>query len=113
MDTDHNIVSHNVEQICLELKNLNDLQIPIFGIEPHNTEICNFNPRIYIDITDVMNKKIEAMKAMNSQKNMLEWYKQKAIIRAAQAASYGNSHCEYAEAFMCFYPISAHGKLVW
>ena len=89
-------------------------QTPMFGFEPHNTEICNFSPQIYIDITSEMEKKNEAMAVCKSQKGMPPHYVRKAEVRAAQCAVRGNrSDCKYAEAFSSYGPIAAHGYFVW
>jgi len=88
-------------------------QTPIFGFEPHNTEICNFKPKVYIDISDVMDKKIEAMRVCQSQKGMCDQYIRKAEIRASQCATRGGKSCAYSEAFSNFTPISEFGYFVW
>ena len=88
-------------------------QTPIFGFEPHNTEICHFMPQIYIDISDVMERKIAAMEGCQTQKGMCAQYINKAETRAAQCNGRGNKTCTYAEAFSRFGPIAKHGYFVW
>lgn len=88
-------------------------QTPIFGFEPHNTEICHFVPDIYIDITEVMDQKIAAMEVCQSQKGMCRQYIRKAETRAAQCSGRGNKKCSYAEAFTRFEPIANYGYFVW
>lgn len=56
-----------------------------FGFEPHMTEICSFQPMVYVDITDVFEKKVEAMKVFSSQTHMLAAYTRKAEIRGSEA----------------------------
>ena len=112
-NTDHNLVSLAVQNACAMVEASRESHIPLFGLEPHNPEICNFHPQIYIDITDVMKQKSKAMDVMISQSNMAEYYIQKALMRATQALARGKIGCKYAEAFTFFYPIAAHGKFVW
>lgn len=120
---DHNLVSRSVMQayqiasgagaFC-EGEPVSPRQTPMFGFEPHNTEICNFKPWIYIDITEYFEKKAEAMAVCQSQKGMAVHYKRKAELRAAQCAGRGNNAgCKYAEAFSSYGPIAAYGYFVW
>ena len=89
-------------------------QTPIFGFEPHMTEICSFQPMVYVDITDVFEKKVEAMKVFSSQTHMLAAYTRKAEIRGSEAKNRGSRpNCKYAEAFSVFQPIASTGRFVW
>lgn len=89
-------------------------QTPMFGFEPHMTEICNFKPGIYLDITDVFDKKLQAMEACGTQKNMVPHYIRKAEIRASECANRGGvAGCKYAEAFTIWNPICSYDHFVW
>ena len=89
-------------------------QTPIFGFEPHMTEISGYLPDIYVDVSDVFDTKIAAMKAFSSQPSMLSGYVRKAEMRGGEAKSRGSrKNCRYAEAFKAFQPIAASGDLVW
>jgi 4-oxalomesaconate hydratase len=65
------------------------------------TELEGFNPDLYLDITDVWETKVEALKAFErAQGFLLPWYTRVAERRGAQAATLsGCSAIKYAEAF--------------
>lgn len=89
-------------------------QTPIFGFEPHNTEISNFKPVVYVDITDVFEIKTKAMKVFSTQPGMCVAYTRKAETRGGEAAGRGSRPgCKYAEAFSIYHPIAASGGFVW
>lgn len=89
-------------------------RMTIFGFEPHNTELCGFKPGIYVDITEQIGKKQEAMRIFSSQPAMFQAYMRKAEIRGAEAAGRcGCAGCKYAEAFALGGPIGASGYFVW
>lgn len=79
---DHNLVSATVRQAYAVASGAGfrdggpvcSRQTPIFGFEPHMTEICSFQPMVYVDITDVFEKKVEAMKVFSSQTHMITSY---------------------------------------
>ena len=89
-------------------------QTPIFGFEPHMTEISQFNPSVYVDISEVFDKKCEAMKVFASQTHMYDAYVRKAEIRGSEARNRGSRPgCQYAEAFTAFQPAAATGRFIW
>lgn len=89
-------------------------QTPVFGFEPHSTEICDFKPGIYIDISDVFDIKCQAMQVFSSQPAMFAHYVRKAETRANEAVGrVGRKGCKYAEAFSCFNPVGSTGRFVW
>lgn len=119
---DHNLVSATVRQAYAVASGAGfrdggpvcSRQTPIFGFEPHMTEICSFQPMVYVDITDVFEKKVEAMKVFSSQTHMLAAYTRKAEIRGSEAKNRGSRpNCKYAEAFSVFQPIASTGRFVW
>jgi 4-oxalomesaconate hydratase len=65
------------------------------------TELEGFNPDIYVDITEVWDVKLEALKVFHRSQGFLEkWYTEQAKLRAFQAQRLsGNNAIQYAEAF--------------
>lgn len=119
---DHNLVSAAVRQAYATASGagfrdglpVSPRHTPIFGYEPHMTEIAHFNPNVYVDISDAFAKKDAAMKVFSSQLHMYATYVRKAEIRAAEAVNRcGRSGCKYAEAFVAFQPAAATGRFVW
>jgi len=67
--------------------------------EPHQPELCEFNPNTYIDITPVMDKKLKAMAAMQAQSYLQSYYTELAARRANHARRIsGMAEIKYAEA---------------
>jgi 4-oxalomesaconate hydratase len=65
--------------------------------EPHQPELCGFQPNTFVDITDVFERKLEAMAA---QKYMHEHYAERAEHRVFHARyTTGEAGVRYAEAF--------------
>jgi 4-oxalomesaconate hydratase len=77
----------------------------LFLFEPHQPELCNFTPTTFVDITEVILAKREAMAAMASQVYLQTYYDERAGHRAnhARRAS-GRSEIRYAEAFQRVLP---------
>lgn len=122
-NTDHNLISDSVRMAytiasgagayCQGLP-VSPRQTPMFGFEPQMTEICNFVPGIYIDITDVFDAKVAAMEACATQGRMKPHYIRKAEIRASECRVRGGlSGCKYAEAFSTWGPVCQHDHFVW
>ena len=76
-----------------------------FLFEPHQPELCNFTPSVFLDITPVFEKKVAAMAEMRSQQYLQTYYAQRAEQRGnhARRAS-GDSEIRQAEAFMRVVP---------
>ncbi len=74
---------------------------PVFYLfEPHQPELCNFTPNTFVDITSVMDAKLEAMEEMKAQKYLQTYYTQRADQRGNHARrSSGNQDIRQAEAF--------------
>jgi 4-oxalomesaconate hydratase len=69
------------------------------------TEFEGFNPNVYIDITDVLERKMEALKQFKTQSFLPRRYGEYAAFRGFQAATLtGNVKIEYAEAFEQYLP---------
>lgn len=80
-------------------------QMMIFGFEPHQTELSNFKPGTFIDITETYDAKVEAMNCFKAQQHLIEYYKQRAFLRGNHARRLsGNQNYKYAECFSNFFP---------
>lgn len=76
-----------------------------FLFEPHQPELCNFTPSVFLDITPVFEKKKQAMAEMKSQQYLQTYYAQRAEQRGNHARRVsGDSEIRQAEAFMRVVP---------
>ncbi|MGE5630764.1 MAG: PIG-L deacetylase family protein [Caulobacteraceae bacterium] len=113
LNPDHNAVSDFVFR-CSVMANSSGVRIEgtkttkqmrIFGFEPHQTEMSNFKPNSIIDITDVYEQKIAAMKCFKAQSHLIEYYTQRAFMRGNHARRVsGDNTYKYAESFANFFP---------
>lgn len=113
LNPDHNRVSDFVFR-CSVMSNSNGVKIDgtkttkqmrIFGFEPHQTEMSNFKPDSIIDITDVYEQKVAAMKCFKAQSHLIEYYTQRAFMRGNHARRVsGNQSYKYAESFANYFP---------
>jgi len=72
----------------------------LYLFEPHQPELCNFTPNTFVDITPVMEAKLQAMAEMKAQKYLQTYYTQRADQRGNHARrSSGNQDIRQAEAF--------------
>jgi 4-oxalomesaconate hydratase len=68
--------------------------------EPHQPELCNFTPTVFVDITSVIDQKRAAMGEMQAQSHLHAYYEELASRRGNHARrSSGNNAVEFAEAF--------------
>ena len=58
---------------------------PVFLFEPHQTEFSGFMPDVILDITEVWDKKREAMHCMEGQTHLWDYYTEVAKRRGVQA----------------------------
>ena len=80
-------------------------QMMLFGFEPHQTEISDFKPGTFIDITETYEQKVEAMKCFKAQGHLIEYYIQRAFMRGNHARRLsGVKDYKYAESFSNFFP---------
>jgi len=71
-----------------------------FLFEPHQPELCNFTPTIFVDITSTMQAKLAAMSEMKAQAYLQTYYAERADHRGNHARrSSGNTAIRQAEAF--------------
>jgi len=68
--------------------------------EPHQPELCNFTPTVFVDITSVIDQKRAAMGEMQAQSHLHTYYEELAGRRGNHARrSSGNNEIKFAEAF--------------
>ena len=73
--------------------------------EPHQPELCGFVPTVFVDITAVMDAKVEAMRAMEAQQYLQTYYAERAGHRGNHARKVtGRSEIRAAEAFQRLLP---------
>ena len=73
--------------------------------EPHQPELSEFVPNIFVDITAVINQKIAAMNVMGAQSYLKEYYTELAARRGNHARRIsGNPAVKFAEAFQRMVP---------
>ena len=73
--------------------------------EPHQPELCGFIPSVFVDITEVFEKKKEAMAAMAAQQYLQQYYTERAEHRGNHARKVtGNKEILQAEAFQRLVP---------
>lgn len=79
--------------------------VDVFMFEPAQPDIQGFRPDTYIDITEVMDIRDEAMKAVASQYYLPAFYKERASYRGGLARRHGEKEeIKYAEAFVRMNP---------
>jgi 4-oxalomesaconate hydratase len=78
---------------------------PVFRFEPHQPEMCEFRPDVLVDITEVFERKLEAMKCMGSQEHLVRYYTDLGERRGVQAVRNGGpSNIQQAEAYQRVFP---------
>jgi 4-oxalomesaconate hydratase len=82
---------------------------PVFLFEPHQTEYSGFMPDVLLDVTQVWDRKLEAMRCMVGQQHLWDYYTQVAIRRGVQARrnsgpNLGLAAETMAEAYQRVYP---------
>lgn len=86
---------------------------PIFCFEPHASEVNDFKPNLFVDITDVIEVKKAAMATFELKAKLAESYVNRAKYRALNAGSFGRKGCQYAEAYEAIYPVAQNGYFVY
>jgi 4-oxalomesaconate hydratase len=82
---------------------------PVFFFEPHQPEQCDFKPQVLLDITEVFDRKRQAMECLAAQQHMWDYYTDLARRRGTQlrrnaGPNLGLAHSTMAEAYMRLYP---------
>jgi 4-oxalomesaconate hydratase len=73
--------------------------------EPHQPELCGFMPSVFVDITDVFERKVKAMGAMRAQSYLQQYYAERADHRGNHARKVtGRKQIRQAEAFQRLVP---------
>jgi len=85
---------------------------PVFLFEPHQTEYSGFMPDVILDITEVWEKKLEAMQCMEGQTHLWDYYTDVAKRRGVQARrnsgpNLGLTTDTMGEAYQRVYPQAA------
>jgi len=71
----------------------------LYFFEPHQPELCDFKPNVFVDITPVMEQKNRAMDAMKAQAYLRSYYGELAARRANHARRIsGMENVKFAEA---------------
>jgi 4-oxalomesaconate hydratase len=71
----------------------------LYFFEPHQSELCEFSPNTFIDITSVMEQKRKAMECMQAQSYLHSYYSELAERRGNHARRIsGMEEIKYAEA---------------
>lgn len=71
----------------------------LYFFEPHQPELCDFKPNVFVDITPVMEMKTRAMEAMKAQMYLHSYYSELAARRANHARRIsGKAEIKFAEA---------------
>ena len=77
-----------------------------FLFEPHQPELCKFEPNTFVDITPVFDKKVEAMAAMGAQSYLKDYYTELGHRRGNHARRVsGKKHVKQAEALQRMLPV--------
>ena len=81
----------------------------VYLFEPHQTEQMEWKPSIFLDITDVWEKKWNAIQCMNGQEHLWAFYKNVAEnhadhFRRNSGGQAGGRAAKYAEGFETIFP---------
>lgn len=82
---------------------------PVFLFEPHQSEYCEFKPNVLLDITEVWDTKLEAMRCMHGQEHLWDYYTDVAKRRGVQlernsSANLGHKATTMGEAYQRVFP---------
>jgi len=118
LNVDHEYVAKAVTEACclaqfqgLETRFPRTPSPALFFFEPTipMTDLTGFKPNLYIDITDVFDLKMQALREFKSQSILPAAYERYALWRGSQAKTMsGNRNIQYAEAFEQYLPSVAN-----
>ena len=82
---------------------------PVFFFEPHQPEMCGFQPQVLLDITEVFDTKRQAMECLAAQQHLREYYTDLGKRRGVQlkrnaGPNLGLTTTAFGEAYMRHYP---------
>lgn len=116
LNPDHNAVSRFVFECSVQSNSAGirmegtkaTKQMQIYGFEPHQTELSEYVPGIFVDITETYEQKVAAMKCFKAQSHLIEYYTQRAFMRGNHARRLsGCQDYRYAESFQRVFPVVA------
>ena len=81
----------------------------LYLFEPHQTEQMGWKPDVFLDITEVWEKKAAAIRCMEGQEHLWDYYTNVAQNRANHfkrnsGGQAGGRDCKYAEGFQSVFP---------
>jgi len=81
----------------------------LYLFEPHQTEVMGWKPDVFLDITEVWDKKWAAIECMKGQEHLWHYYKNVAENRANHfrrnsGGQAGGRDAKYAEGFQTIFP---------
>lgn len=78
----------------------------VLMFEPHQPEMCSFVPNLLLDITEVFERKRQAMQCMSAQQHLIDYYTDLAVRRGVQAVRNGGAKSiRHAEAHQRLFPV--------
>lgn len=81
---------------------------PVYSFEPHQPEQCQWRPDVFLDITEVWEKKYAAIQCMAGQEHLWEYYTRVALQRGVQAKRNvgitSSRNIVYAEGYQSLFP---------
>jgi len=77
----------------------------VFLFEPHQPEQCNWKPQVILDITEVWDRKYEAIQCMEGQEHLWEYYTRVALQRGVQGKRNSGHDMKYGEAYQRIFPL--------
>lgn len=77
----------------------------VFLFEPHQPEQCEWQPEVFLDITEVWDKKRAAFECMEAQEHLWEYYTRVALQRGVQAKRNSGKNIKYGEAYQRVFPL--------
>ncbi|WP_062432525.1 PIG-L deacetylase family protein [Herbidospora daliensis] len=84
----------------------------VLMFEPHQPEMCGFQPNLLLDVTPVFDRKRKAMEAMSAQGHLVDYYTELGRRRGVQARRNGAAaDVVHAEAYQRVFPVVG-GELV-
>jgi 4-oxalomesaconate hydratase len=78
----------------------------VLQFEPHQPEQCEFTPNLLLDISEVFDRKVTAMRIMEAQGHLVAYYTDLGVRRGVQAVRNGGAaSITHAEAFQRVFPV--------